>query len=59
VTAATILPDGGIHLPLPALAGFLIVTMLSQIRENTRLLALLLEALECALKVFIVVDDYL
>src|SRR5215471_8674024 len=57
MTAAAILPNGGVHLPLSALARLLVVPMLAQIRENTGLLALLLEALEGPLEVLIVVDD--
>jgi hypothetical protein len=57
VTTAAVFPNGGIHLPLPALAGLLIVTMLPQIRENAGLFALLFEALEGAFEVLIVVND--
>src|SRR5215471_14640474 len=57
MTAAAILPNGGVHLPLSPLAWLLVVPVLAQIRENTGLLALLLEALEGPLEVLIVVDD--
>jgi hypothetical protein len=57
VPAATILPDGGIHFPLPAFARLFVVAMLPEIRQDPGLLALLLEALERALEVLIVVDD--
>jgi hypothetical protein len=57
MTAAAILSNGGVHLPLPAFARLLVVAVLAKIRENTRLLALLLEALESPLEVLIVVDD--
>lgn len=33
------------------------MTMLAQVREDTGLLALLLEALECTLEILVLVDD--
>jgi hypothetical protein len=57
VARATILPDGGIHLPLPAFARLLVVAMLAEIRQDPGLLALLLEALQRAFEVLIVVND--
>jgi hypothetical protein len=57
VTATTILPDGGIHLPLPTLARLFVVPMLAEIRKDPGLFTLLFESLERALEVLIVVDD--
>ena len=57
VARATILPDRGIYLPLPALTRLLVVAVLAEIRQDPGLLALLLEALQRALEVLIVVDD--
>jgi hypothetical protein len=54
--SAAILPHRGIHLPLAALAGLLVMTVLAKIGKDARLLALLLEALQRALKVFVVMD---
>jgi hypothetical protein len=57
VAAATILPDGGIYLPLPALARLFVMTVFAKIGQDTGLLTLLLETLQRALEVLIVVDD--
>jgi hypothetical protein len=57
VPRTTILPDRGIHFPLPTLARLLVVTVLAKVRQYPGLLALLLEALERALEVLIVMDD--
>jgi hypothetical protein len=57
MTAAAILPNGGVHLPLSTLARLLVVPVSPKVRENAGLLALLLEALESPLEVLIVVDD--
>src|SRR5690606_15587616 len=46
-----------VELPLALLARLLVVAMLAKVREDPRLLALLLEALQRALEVLIVVDD--
>ena len=56
VAGATILTHRRIQLALSALAGLLVMTMLAEIGEDTRLFALLLEALERALKVLVVMD---
>ena len=57
MTGAAILPNGSVHLPLPALARLLVVPVLAEIGENAGLLALLLEALESPLEILVVVDD--
>jgi hypothetical protein len=57
VPRATILPDRGIHFPLPALARLFVMTVLAKVGQDAGLLALLLEALERALEVLIVMDD--
>jgi hypothetical protein len=57
VARATILSDRGVQLSLATLTGLFVVAMLAQIRQDSGLLTLLLETLERALKVFIVVDD--
>jgi hypothetical protein len=57
MTAAAILSDGGVHLPLPAFARLLVMAVLAQVRKDPGLLALLLEALESPLEVLIFVDD--
>ena len=46
-----------VHLALATLARLLVVAMLAQIREDPRLLDLLLEALERALKVLVFLND--
>jgi hypothetical protein len=56
VTCPPILSDRGVHLALASLAGLLVVAMLSEIGENTRLLTLLLEALEGPLEILVFVD---
>ena len=56
VTGATIFTHRRIQLALSALAGLFVVTMLAEIGEDARLFALLLEALERALKVLVVMD---
>jgi hypothetical protein len=57
VSRATILPDRGIYFPLPTFARLFIMTVLAKVRQDSGLLALLLEALERALEVLIVMDD--
>jgi hypothetical protein len=57
VSRATILPDRGIHFPLPTFARLFVMTVLAKVRQDSGLLALLLEALERALEVLIVMDD--
>jgi len=57
VTGAAVLTHRRVQLALAALARLLVMTMLAKIGEDTRLLALLLEALECALEIFVVVND--
>jgi hypothetical protein len=57
VPAATILPDRGIHFPLPTLARLFVVTVFAKVRQDAGLLTLLLETLQRALEVLIVVDD--
>ena len=56
MAGATILPHCRIQLALPALARLLVMTMLAEIGEDARFFALLLEALERALKVLVVMD---
>src|SRR5690349_4473060 len=46
-----------VQLALPALARLLVMTVLAEIGEYTRLLAFLLETLQRALKVLVVMDD--
>ena len=46
-----------IQLALSALARLLVMTMLAKIGEDARFLTLLLEALESALKVLVVMDN--
>ena len=53
---ATVLAHRRVQLALSTLARLLVMTMLSEIGEDARLLALLLEALESALKVLVVMD---
>jgi hypothetical protein len=57
VPTPAILPHGGVHLPLPPLARLLVVPMLAQIRKDPRLLALLLESLQRAFEILVVVND--
>jgi hypothetical protein len=57
MTAASVFSNGGVHLPLPTLTRLLVVPVLPQVREDARLLALLLEALEGSLEILVVVDD--
>ena len=57
MTAAPIFSNGGVHLPLAALAWLLVVPVLAEIREDAGLFALLFEALEGPLEVLVVVDD--
>jgi hypothetical protein len=56
VTGATVLPHRRVQFALPALTRLFVMTMLAEIGEDTRLFALLLEALERALKVLVVMD---
>ena len=56
VTGATILTHCRVQLALPALAGLFVMAMLAEIGEDARFFALLLEALERALKVLVVMD---
>ena len=53
---ATVLAHRRVQLALSALARLFVMTMLSEIGEDARLLALLLEALERALEVLVVMD---
>ncbi len=52
----TVLPHRRIQLALATLARLLVMTMLSEIGENTRFFAFLLETLERALKVLVVMN---
>lgn len=52
-----ILARRGVHLALATFARLLVVAMLAQIREDPRLLDLLLEALERALKILVFLND--
>ena len=54
---ATILPDRGVHLPLAPFTRLLVMTMLAKVGEDACFLALLLEALEGALEILILVND--
>src|SRR4029078_7000240 len=54
---ATVLAHRRVQLALSALTRLLVMTMLSEIGEDARLLALLFEALECALEVLVVMDN--
>jgi hypothetical protein len=56
VAGPTILPHRRIQLALSALARLLVMTMLAEIGEDARFFTLLLEALERALKVLVVMD---
>ena len=51
------LPHGGVGLPLALLTRLFVMTMLAQVGKDSRLLALLLEALEGPLKALVIVDD--
>ena len=53
---STVLAHRRVQLALTALARLLVMTMLAKIGENARFLALLLEALQRALKVLVVMD---
>ena len=53
---SAVLSHRRIQLALTTLARLLVVTMLAEIGEDARFLALLLEALERALKVLVVMD---
>jgi len=57
VAGATVLTHRRVQLALPALARLLVMTVLAEIGEYTRLLAFLLETLQRALKVLVVMDD--
>jgi hypothetical protein len=57
VTGAAVLAHRGIQLALPAFARLFVMTMLAKIGEDARFLALLFEALESALEIFVVVND--
>src|SRR3990172_4449124 len=52
------LATGGGHLALTPLAGFLVVAVLAEVRQNASLLALLLEPLERTLEALIVRDGH-
>lgn len=56
MTSTAVLAHRGVELPLSALARLLIVPMLAKIRQDARLFALLLEALQGPLKILVVVD---
>jgi hypothetical protein len=56
VAGAAVLTHGRIQLALSALARLLVMTVFAEIGEDTRFLALLLEALERSLKVLVVMD---
>ena len=58
MTSTAVLAHRGVELPLSALARLLIVPMLAKIRQDARLFALLLEALQGPLKILVVVDNY-
>jgi len=53
----TVLASRSVHLALPTLARLFVMPMLAQIRENSRLLDLLLESLERAFKVLVFLND--
>ena len=53
----TILSRRRIHLALALLARLLVVAMLAEIREDSRLLDLLLETLERTLKILVFLND--
>src|SRR6476469_7090322 len=55
--ATAILADRGVHLPLPLLARLLEVAVLAEVRQDSGLLALLLEPLERPLEALVIVDD--
>jgi hypothetical protein len=56
VAGAAVLTHGRVQLALSALARLLVMTVFSEIGEDTRFLALLLEALERPLKVLVIMD---
>ena len=58
MTSTAVLSHRGVELPLSALARLFIMPMLAEIRQDARLLALLLEALKGPLKILVVVDNY-
>jgi hypothetical protein len=58
VTHPAILAHRRVHLPLATLARLLVMTMLSEISEDSRLLAFLFEPFEGPLEILVVVNDY-
>ncbi|OGU03630.1 MAG: hypothetical protein A2085_00645 [Gemmatimonadetes bacterium GWC2_71_10] len=56
--AAAALAAGGVHLPLATLARLLIVAVLAQVGQDAGFLALLLEALQRALEILVLVNHY-
>ncbi len=58
MTSTAVLAHRGVELPLSALARLFIMPMLAKIRQDARLLTLLLEALKGPFKILVVVDDY-
>ncbi len=55
---AAVFAHGSIHFALAPLGWLFIMPMLAQVAEDTRLLALLLETLEGALEILVLVNDY-